>query len=262
MVKLKLNINSQIITILLSTLLYCPGSLALTLNGYTGFASTFDISASSSGMVVLVNVKPGQRIKKGDVLLTLDATLHQARLAGSKAIEKSLLPAVETSRLELERAQELYDRDSLSQVELKNAENRLAEAEGEYQAAQAESAVAGYYLNNTVIRSPVSGRVLQVYTNLAEYIDPAVNTKILVTLVQSRKMKAIALVNSDQWNPQLVNKKATVTYAKKIFNGKVSYIGYKRIKQSSGLPAYELHVTFETDWLIPAEMPVSIEIED
>ncbi len=235
---------------------------ALSLNGYTDFGATLEINSSVVGSVMAVHVKPGQKVLKGDILIKLDATPYRTRLEKVQAIEGSLLPAVESARLELERVQELYDRDSLSEVELKKAENFLAEANGAYQAAQADSLLAEYDLNNCVIRSPVEGRVLEVNTNTSQYVDPAVQSRVLLTLVDSLHMKAIALINSDQWDARLINKKATVTFRSKIFHGKVSYIGYKRKKLSTGLPAYEVHVAFKTTSLIPAEMPVFIDIPD
>ncbi len=239
-----------------------PPAWALSLNGYTDFVNTQQINAGVSGSILSVHVKPGQKVLKGDLLVKLDATPYRIRLDKAQALERSLLPAAESARLELERAQELYDRDSLSEVELKNAENKLAEADGVHQAAQADSLLAEYDLNNCIIRSTIEGRVLEVNTNPSYYVDPAVQSTVLLTLVESHHMKAIALINPDQWSSALINKKATVKFRGKIFHGKVSYIGYKGEIKSSGLPAYEVQVTFNTSTLIPAEMPVSIEVPD
>jgi len=66
-----------------------------------------------------------------------------------------------TAQLELERAEELYDRDSLSQVALKTAENVLTEADGAYQVAIADKVLAEYQLKNAAITSPFNGQVLE-----------------------------------------------------------------------------------------------------
>lgn len=232
----------------------------LTLNGFTKFSSVFKINGRVSGLVKAIPVKAGQRIAKGDLLIQLDDIPHAARLSRAKALESALLPAVQTAELELERAEELYDRDSLSQVELKNAQNALAEAEGKYQAAAAEKTLAEYQLKNAAITSPLDGRVLDIQTNVDQYIDPAVNDSALITLVNSQHMLATALINSEQWDSGLLNKKARVQFGDTTFNAKVSFLGFQRVKQSSGLPAYELYVSFKTSQLIPAEMPVTITI--
>ena len=116
-------------------LLHLPLSQALTLNGFTAFDSVIELNARVSGVVDTIAVKPGQLVQKGDLLIQLDTVPYRARLDRAMAIEKSLQPVVLTAQMELERAEELYDRDSLSQVALKNAENALAKAEGNYQAA-------------------------------------------------------------------------------------------------------------------------------
>ena len=248
--------------VLLLGLFLGSSAQALSLKGVTSFAASFDLNTATPGVVQAIHVKPGQRVRKGDVLIQLDATPHKARLIRAQANEKSLLPEVEIAQLELERVQELYDIDSLSQVDLKNAENKLTRAEGAFRIAQAETTLAKYQLDQTMIRAPVDGRVIQVYVNIASYMDPAVDSNPLLTLVESRHMLAIGLLNSDQWNAALLNKEATIQYHDKRFNGRVSYIGYALTSQSGGKGAYEVHIAFETDHLIPSEMPVTIDIKD
>ncbi len=243
-------------------LLYLSSGQALTLNGFTGFASSFKLNGRVNGLVHSVDVKTGQRVKKGDILIQLDVTPHQAKLDQAIALENSLLPVMQTAQLELERAEELYDRDSLSQVALKNAQNVFAEAEGNYLAAKAEKVFAEYQLSNTVIKSPVNGQVLSVDTNIGEYINPEVSDAALITVVDSFQMEAVALIKSEQWDSTLVGKKASIKFANKEFTGKVSYLSYQRTEQSGVLPAYEIHISFRTNQLIPAEMPVSIDIKE
>jgi len=243
-------------------LFYLSPSLALTLNGNTSFASVIHLNSAVSGVVESVKVKAGQHVKKGDVLLVLNNIPYKARLDRAIANEKSLMPAVQTAEMELERASELYDRDSLSQVALKKAEMTLAQAEGAHQVALAEVVLARYQLSNSIIYSPVDGYVLEFFANRSMYVDPAVSVDPLLTLVENHLMKAVALINSDQWSPSLMNKEATIQYRNKPFNGKVNYLGSRRVQQSSGLPAYEIHVVFESDILMPAEMPVIIQIKD
>ena len=261
MVKVKKVMRVKLLIPLLS-LLYFPSSHGLTLSGFTAFDGVIELNARSSGVIKTVSVLPGQRVKQGDLLLELDATPHKARFERAQAIEKSLAPVYETAQLELTRAQELYDRDSLSQIELKNTQYRMAVAEGNLQAAKADVLLAQYDLENTQIRSPVDGRVEQLNTNVARYVDPSVDLSPLLSVVKSHQMKVIALLNSDQWSPSLLNKPALIKYREHKFKGVVSFLGYKRIKQASGLPAYEVFVSFETELALPTEMPVTVEIKD
>lgn len=236
-------------------------SHALKLNGHTEFALIVPLNASVEGRVLSVEVKPGQRVKKGDVMIRLDDTAYQARLARSKAVEKSLQPALEKAQIELERAFELYDRDSLSEVELKNAQNNMARAEGEYQAAQADTRFAEFQRKNSKIHSPLTGRILKVHARTGEYINPMVDNHALLSVVDARNMKAVALLDSEQWDKGLLNKSARIIYKERQFKGKVTHVGLSAVSESNASPSYELHINFTSDELIPAQMPVVIEIE-
>lgn len=241
---------------------YLGSVQALTLNGFTEFSSVIKINARSAGLVQSVAVESGQKVKQGEVLLELDATPFKAQAERAKALASALQPALSTAQLELDRAQELFDRDSLSQVELKNAENKAAAAEGALKAAQADVSLSQYQLQLSQMKSPVDARVIRVNTTQGQYVDPAVDTSALITLVSANNMNAVAVLNSDQWRADLIGKKATVKFRDKNYQGQVTQLGYQRVQQSGGLPAYEIRIAFPTNDLIPAEMPVSIEIRD
>lgn len=235
---------------------------ALTLDGVTEFASVFELNTAANGVVKRIHVSPGQRVSKDQILIELDTTPHAAELERARAKEKALLPDVEIAQLELERVQELYAIDSLSQVDLKSAENKLTRAEGVYQQARAEAIIASYHLEQTIIRSPVNGRVLAVYTNRGQYVDAGEDARTLITIVESSHMKATGMLSSDEWDPVLFNKAATITYRDQEYTGRVGYLGLLDSAASNGKPAYAIHIYFETNRLLPARMPVGIVIED
>ncbi len=251
-----------ILLILLAGPLFASSASALSLNGFSKFSDHFALNARSAGIIQQVHVKAGQRVKQGEVLVELDASREQAMLNKALAQEKALEPELEIAELELEKALELYDRDTLSEVALKTAENKLARIQGAYKAAQAETSIARFDLQNTRLRSPVDGRVLRVHQRRGQYVSPAYQSIPLVTLVESRQMKAIGLVSSEQWRASLIGLPATVSYKQRKFTGVVSYLGFERVKKSTGVAAYEITVDFSTDQLIPEQMPVSIEIKD
>lgn len=253
--------KSQLMILVTGCLLWSSAQ-ALSLNGFTRFGAVLGINASVPGKVESIAVRQGQRVDKGDVLIILDSTELNAELERAKAIAKSLLPTYEIAQLELERAEELYDRDSLSQVDLKTAESTMLKAEGDYEAAQAVVSMASYRLRQARIVSPLSGRVLSVEVSPGVYVDPSVNHQPMVKLVDSRQLQAIVAIKSEQWDANLLNKPATVTFRSRSFSGSVTSLGLASVQQNNGLPAYELSVTFTTDQLIPADMPVTIEIKE
>lgn len=248
--------------ILIALTLLTPHAWAVNVNGFTEIGHVVPINARVSGIVDSILVQPGQSVKQSDVLLKMDDTLLAAKVMQAKGMLEALKPDLNHARNQFERAQELYDRDSLTEVELANAEIALAAAEGKFQAAQAEVIVAEYRLSQGILKAPFDGYVLNIKTMEGRFVNPDVEPSDLLTVAKTGLMKAVGKLNSDQWKPGLLGKKATVKYKKSTFEGRVSMLGFERVEQVNGLPAYRVEVEFNTTQLIPAQMPVVISITD
>ena len=101
---------------ILLTILLCIGStqaFAIEFNGRTEFAQQLALNSSISGRIELIRVAVGQRVSSGETLLTLVTTGLQANADSARAQVDSLTPAVARMQTEMEKAQELFDRDSL-----------------------------------------------------------------------------------------------------------------------------------------------------
>ncbi len=251
----------RLVFVLAGLVLSLPAQ-ALSLQGKTDFAERIQINAATAGIVRKIAVKPGQAVRSGELLLELDDTSHKARLNQAKGLQQSLLPAVTTAELEFERAEELYDRDSLSQVELTLAESRLLKAQGDYQAAAAEVERYAFALSQTQIKAPAAARVVSVSTNEGLFINPDVTNDPLLTLVSATRMTAIVLIDAREWKPALLDKKARVTMQRQTFSGVVDYLGLEPSTTGGDEPAYELRVSFDSSGLLAAGLPVTVEIMD
>jgi len=84
-----------------------------------------ELSPPVSGVVQAVNVEVGDLVKKGQVLLTLDSTAYQARVAENQSEITRLNAEVEEAKRDLDRVQELYQRTVVSTTELDQAKLRL-----------------------------------------------------------------------------------------------------------------------------------------
>ncbi len=246
----------------LAGLLQALPAQALSLQGNTDFAARIQINTATAGIIHRIAVKPGQAVKSGELLLELDATSHKARLDKAKGLQQSLLPAVTTAELEFERAEELYDRDSLSQVELTLAESRLRKAQGEYQAAAADVERFAFALSQTRIKAPATARVVAVSANEGLFVNPAVTNDPLLTLVPANRMSAIVLIDAQQWRPALLNKRARVSMQGQTFSGVVDYLGLEPSAKMGDKPTYELRVSFDSRGMLAAGLPVTVEIMD
>ncbi|MCP4188162.1 MAG: efflux RND transporter periplasmic adaptor subunit [Gammaproteobacteria bacterium] len=243
--------------LLLSTQLH-----ALELEGRSDFSKRVMLNAAVSGFVDEIAVYRGQLVKRGQVLLTIDQSHYQLVIDQARARVASVEPERAQMQTELNKAQELFDRDSLALVELQQAEYNFQIAKSQVEVATSKLRDAELDLQHTVIRAPIDGLVLRLNTNLGRYINTQVSDPTLVTLVDNKEMLAVTSLTSEQWDPVLVGKKARVVYRNKFYPGKVLAVDYDQIQQGGDLPTFELQVLFVASGEIPANMPVTIQIQD
>lgn len=134
----------------------------LTGLGWMGAAWAADgveLTTRVSGVVESVLVKPGQQVRKGAVLLRLDATVLRARF-DEAAAELARAEADEAdARRDLDRAQELFDRTVSSTSELDAAKTRHARAQAAVDAAKARRVIAQKNLDDAELKAPFDARV-------------------------------------------------------------------------------------------------------
>lgn len=123
------------------------------------FAETVELTTRVSGVVEDVQVKPGQSVKKGTVLLRLDPLIHQARVeeAGGELARAQADEA--DARREFERAQELFNRTVSSTTELDAATLRHARAQAALTVARAREVIAQRNLVDAELKAPFDGVV-------------------------------------------------------------------------------------------------------
>ena len=247
--------------IILLVLLPVSSSWALELTATSLFSSVFELNPAVAGVIKSIQVTPGQQVKKGDVLIEMDDTPYISRLNRARAIESALLPEVNVSEVEYERAQELYDRDSLSQIALQNAENKYLKAQGLYQAARSDLELREYELSRTKLRAPEDAQVLDLRIKVGRYLDPGVNNSPIITLADTRKITAVARLKADQWKSTLINKKAAIKFRGKSFKGIVRSIGLINLDNLSKKKEYGLYVDFISNTDIPEKMPLTVTIK-
>ena len=117
-----------------------------------------EVTTEAAGIVQSIRFESGDQVKKGDVLITLDAQTDRADLRTFEA--QSAL-----AKSEYERLKKLYELDSVSKAELDRAESEAAQSKARVQAQRAKIA-------QKVIRAPFSGELGIRKVDLGEYIAP------------------------------------------------------------------------------------------
>ncbi|MFB3909491.1 MAG: efflux RND transporter periplasmic adaptor subunit [Candidatus Eisenbacteria bacterium] len=145
------------------------------------------MSPGVSGLVAAIPVRKGQRVRAGDVLLRIDDTEYRAQFAqadrsraAARAAAEQACASADQARRDGERAEQLATQGLIADQRLEeartNAEVATAGCEAareQTRQAQASVEAAQAALDKTVIRAPFDGVVLDVTTEVGEWITPS-----------------------------------------------------------------------------------------
>lgn len=115
------------------------------------------ISANVSGEITGIYVEEGDRVKKGDLLVSLDRERYEAAVEQAQSSLKSAEAALEKSKSELGRVEELNRRGMASQADLEAARADFLYRSAEVERSQAYLKQARDDLAKTSIYAPMDG---------------------------------------------------------------------------------------------------------
>ena len=151
------------------------------------------LAAQVPGNVVELNVRAGDRVRAGQVLLRIDARAAEQGAAASAAQVTAARAALEVAAQEVARKRQLYARNYIAKAALDQAEGqyRAARAQVEAQAAQARAAQAqtGFH----VLQAPFDGVVAALGV---ERGDMAMPGRALLTVYDPGALRVTAAVPS------------------------------------------------------------------
>lgn len=141
--------------------------------------------------VVEVNVKAGQKVKSGDVLIRLDDTDLKARLQQTKASLQSAVAAREQAAADEKRQAQLMEVRATTEQAHETAQTAVRAAEAAV--AQAEETVKEVEatLDWATIRAPMDSVVIDKKVDVGDTVVPG---HILVTLFDPKRMQLVASV--------------------------------------------------------------------
>jgi HlyD family secretion protein len=171
------------------------------------------ISSEVSGEIVLLTVKEGDRVQRGQLLVRIRPDLLETQLEQFRAAVRSADVGIEIAKVELDRterelrrATELYDKGYLSKQEFETAKAAYERADGQYRTALAEKARAQATLRQaelsfrrTAIYAPMSGVVTKLNVEVGEKVVGTAQMQgtELLRIANLDTMNAIVEVNEN-----------------------------------------------------------------
>ena len=141
--------------------------------------------------VVEVNVKAGQAIGAGDVLVRLDDADLQARLEQAQAAQAGTLARQVQAEADFQRAQSLLQKKAVSQASFEQAVAARKSAASELERALQAVQEARTVLDYATIRAPFSGIVVDKRVESGDTVAPG---QVLLTIFDPTRMQMVASV--------------------------------------------------------------------
>jgi RND family efflux transporter MFP subunit len=165
------------------------------IDGFTEPFRSIAVATAETGVVVAVEVRPGDAVQKGQLLARLDSDVHEALLKiaeqtmQSRGTIDSARAELQLRRQRMEKFEVLRAKGHARQEELERARADVAIAEAQLRAAEEELLIrqlefkkAKAQLERRSIRAPSAGVVTEVRKEVGEIVAP--NDPEILNLVQ------------------------------------------------------------------------------
>lgn len=154
-----------------------PVDLTLPAEAVVEAVSQATLAAQVSGRVIEMRVDAGQTVKKGDLLMKIDAREAAEAAAGASA-------QYINAKANYERLKNLRQQNFISAA-------ALDKARADFEAAQAARGQAGVGVGNATITAPISGVVAQRLIELGEMASPG---RQLLTIYEPNGLRVTASI--------------------------------------------------------------------
>jgi len=205
------------ISVFILCLVSLSTAIAEELKGHMVWPESQLLQFGVNGVVTQVNVHTGERISKQKTLASLDAKPFDIQANKAKASIDSLQSEIFDARLDLDQAQELYDRTVLSQVDLQKTQTRLKAVEARESIAKADLEMAQWQKQRAVLRAPFDARVTKQSLQPGMAITEYNRGERSVEVVPLHRMAVSLPVNQEQAQQLKVSKQVKIRAANKTY---------------------------------------------
>jgi HlyD family secretion protein len=221
-----------------------------------------DITPEVTGEIVQLPVKEGDKVKKGDLLIKINAKQYEADKESAEANLQAAKSTMAMRKAELdklqadfERVKELYNKNLSSDAEFQASKSSYESAKASYQGSmanvsQSEAALrrSEDQLSKTTILSPMNGTVTKLNVELGERVLGSFYSQGTNIMTVSDLNNMEASVDVDENDVVLVSIGDTArikvdAFGDRVFKGLVKEIGNSAI--TSGLGTQEQVVNFD-----------------
>jgi len=162
------------------------------------------ISSRVMAQIEKFNVRAGNRVSKGDVLITLQQDDFKAQVTQSKAQISAIQASLTQAKNQLARVKELSDKKLVSVSELDDAQAKFDTLTAKLAVAEQQQEQAKIALNFTSITAPIAGVVVERLAEPGDTVTPGTALMALYNPLQLqvefniRERQAVKLKTGDE----------------------------------------------------------------
>jgi RND family efflux transporter MFP subunit len=233
-----------------------PAATVLTGSGYVVTGDRYiSLGVRVPSRIERYLVEEGETVEAKQPLVQLDARQYEAALAQARANLLRARADVDLQRNEVARAKALFDRKVFSRAELDLKENRLRVANAEVAQLEAAVAKAEVDLEDTVIRAPTPGVILEKFKEVGEIAVPGgfEGSGELIRMANLQDLRAELDVNESDLSRIRMGQHAEVkpdAYPDKVYTAHVVKL-YPQINRQKGTLKVEVGIERPDEWLRP-----------
>jgi RND family efflux transporter MFP subunit len=148
-----------------------------------------------SGKLTEIHVRSGDRVKAGQLLMSIDPLLQQATVQSQRATERQKKALFDYNTVEIERQRKLVEAGVTSRDTFDQENQAYENAKADYEAATASTKTQEEQLAYYSIRAPFDGVVGDIPVHVGDYVSSAT---VLTTVDENRDLEAYIYVPTER----------------------------------------------------------------
>lgn len=196
------------------------------------------LRAQVAGPILQTYAEQGQAVKRGELLVRIDDTALRDAYLSAEAAVRNAQQASDLAERNLERSKTLHAAGAISDRDLETAQAAATSAAAALADARSRLALARKQLDDTQVRSPMTGAVSSRAVSAGDVVQPG---GALITVVDPTSLRLQASVPSDRIGAVRLGASVQFQvsgYPGRMFEGKVTRIAPAADPTTRQVPIY------------------------
>ncbi len=153
-----------------------------------------EVISETTGKVVAIESEVDAFLQAGGIIARIENELQEISLDQAKAQTAAAKANSDKANLDLERIKGLYGQNAVSESQKENAELGAKAALARLRSAQAAERLAQKQFDDTILRTPIAGRLAEKFVTIGKMISPGMK---VATVVDDSRLKLYAGVSGE-----------------------------------------------------------------